>query len=224
MILVLRDGKIVKLDSDSQIRAGSDAVITPKGKLLTLSSDELVRFGVADLQVMPIKTGIITEEEMEKGRWPASKIAFFHTPFFNTIPNAVIDAYKMDWKTQFFVWLANPIVASLLFMGLMLGFYMEMSAPGFGAPGTVAVTCLILIVLSSFALEIGNVLELLLLLIGALMIAAEVLRFHRRVLGFIGAIFFLMGLFGLMLPGIGSIDYEFDTNTLMRQAKHSLTV
>lgn len=214
MILVLRDGKIVKLDSDTQIRAGSDEVITTKGKLLTLNSDELIRYGVADLQVLPVKMGMITEQEREEGEWPASKVALFHTPFFDSIPNAVIDAYKMDWKTQFFVWLANPVVSSLLFMGLMLGFYMEMNSAGFGAAGTVALTCLALIVLSSFALEIGNVLELLLLLIGVLMIAAEFFLVPTAgFLGLVGGIFFLMGLFGLMLPGIGSIDYEFDTNT-----------
>lgn len=213
MILVLRDNQVTKLDAESQIRS-TDTVISPKGKLLTLTSDELIKYKVADLQILPTKTGMISEAEREEGKWPASKMALFHTPFFDAIPNAVVDAYRMDWKTQFFVWLANPVVSSLLFMGLMLGFYMEMNSPGFGLPGTIALTCLVLIALSSFALEIGNVLELLLLLIGAVMIAAEFFLVPTAgLLGIIGAIFFFMGLFGLMLPGIGSIDYEFDTNT-----------
>jgi membrane-bound ClpP family serine protease len=33
-------------------------------------------------------------------------------------------------------------------------------------------------------------------------------------LGFIGILFFLAGLFGMMLPGIGSISFEIDTGTL----------
>ncbi len=213
IILVWRDEKVLKLDNESQVRT-TDVLISPKGKLLTLTSNELMKYGVADFQVMPTKTEMITESEREKGQWPASKIALFHTPFFDAIPNSVVDAYQMDWKTQFFVWLANPVVSSILFMGLVVGFYMEMNSAGFGLAGTIAVTCLTLIALSSFAMEIGNVLEVLLLLIGIAMVAAEFFLVPSAgLLGVIGGIFFFMGLFGLMLPGLGSINYEFDTKT-----------
>ena len=120
----------------------------------------------------------------------------------------------MDWKTQFFVILANPMVSSLLFLGMMIGFYVEINSPGFGLPGSVAMACLSLMVISSFALEIANVLELTLLLIGLIFIALDVILIPTfGVLGIIGIIFFIIGLFGMLLPGIGGIDFEFDTQT-----------
>ena len=218
ILLVYRYGRIVRLDNENQIRLTGpdpDVMIKPKGKLLTLNSEQMMKYGVADLSLLPQKLVPITAEEKEKGEWPASKMLLFKAPFFESIPQASIAPYRMDWKTRFFVLLASPMVSSLLFLGLVVGLYMEISSPGFGLPGTVALTCLFLIILSSFALEIGNWLELILLLTGLAVLFIELFVLPTfGLLGFIGLIFFLAGLFGMMLPGIGSVSYEFDTNTL----------
>lgn len=217
VILVRRHGKIIKLDNESQIRTiGQDAdfLISSKGKLLTLSSEQMLAYGVADSIVPPTKTEALTSQEQESGRWPASKMAIFHLPFFKNIPNAIVDSYRMDWKTRFFVLLAHPVISSLLFFGLIFGFYLEMNSPGFGLPAAVAFTCLFLIVLSSLSLEIANWLELILLLVGLAIILIELFVLPTfGILGIIGLIFFGMGLFGMMLPGLGSIDFEFNTAT-----------
>lgn len=218
IILVLRNGEFIKLNNESEIKttgADKDSVISPKGKLLTLDSEQLMKFHVADILVPPIKTAPIGPEELKTGRWPANKIALFHTPFFNQIPNAEITEYKPDWKTNFFIFLANPMVASILFLGMMLGFYMEFNMPGTTLPATIGAICLFLIVLSSLSLEIGNYLELILLIVGLLIIAVELFVLPTfGFLGFVGVLFFLGGLFGLMLPEIKNINYEFDTHTL----------
>ncbi|MCE5319159.1 MAG: serine protease [Parachlamydia sp.] len=218
VILVYRFGQIVRLDSESQIRSKGpdpDVVINSKGKLLTLNSEQLMKYGVADLQVLPQKLVAVTPEEKEKGQWPASKMLLFSAPVFNAIPNAIIQPYKMDWKTRFFVLLANPIVQSALFLGLMLGLYMEISSPGVSLPGSIAALCLFMIILSSFALEVANWLEVILLLSGLAILLVELFVLPTfGFLGFVGIIFFLAGLFGMMLPGIGSVQYEVDTNTL----------
>lgn len=218
VILVYRYGKIVRLDSESQIRSSGpdpDVVINSKGKLLTLSSEQMMKFGVADLLVPPKKLVAVTSEEEEKGEWPASKMLLFSAPFFNAIPNATIQPYKMDWKTRFFVLLANPVVQSMLVLGLIVGIYMELSSPGLSLPGSVAALCLFLIILSSFALEIANWLEVILLLTGLAILLVELFVLPTfGLLGFAGIIFFLAGLFGMMLPGIGSVHYEVDTHTL----------
>lgn len=217
IILVKRNGKIIKLDSDTQIRTtvqDPDVIISPKGKLLTLSARQMLDFGIADIIVPPTKTEALTHQEQESGRWPAGKMAIFHLPFFKDIPNAIVESYRMDWKTRFFVWLAHPVVSSLLFLGLILGFYLEISSPGFGLPGTIALTSLFLIILSSLSLEIANWLELILLLVGLIVVLVELFVIPTfGLLGIIGLIFFFIGLFGMMLPGIGTIDFEFDTNT-----------
>lgn len=218
IILVMRNGEIIKLDSESQIVTTGphpDQVISQKGKLLTLDAQQLIDYHVADILVPPTKTASMTFQEQESGKWPANTSALFYQPFFKEIPRATIDSYKMDWKTEFFALLAMPMVSSLLFLGLMMGLYMEISTPGFGLPGTVAVTCLILLILSSFALEIAGWLELILLLVGLAIILVDFFVLPTfGLLGFIGLIFLIMGLFGLLLPGIGSISFDFDTNTV----------
>jgi len=218
MILVRRHGKIMKLANDSQIRSEGtdpDLIITTKGKLLTLDTKEMIEFGVADMVVPPTKTESIASEEQEIGRWSAQKMALFHQPFFKEIPNATIDSYRMDWKMRFFALLATPMVSSLLFLGLLLGVYLEFSTPGFGLPGTLAATCLFLIIISSYSLEIANSLEVVFLLVGLTVILVELFVLPTfGLLGFIGVLLFIVGLFGMMLPGIGSIGYELDTHSL----------
>ncbi|MEI8365404.1 MAG: NfeD family protein [Parachlamydiaceae bacterium] len=218
MILVIRDGHVVKLDNDSQIRTQApnpDKLLSPKGKLLTLSAEQLTTLGVADLMVPPTKVVPLTEAEKESGKWPASKSALFHLPFFDTIPNASIDSFQMDWKTRFFAFLGSPFISSLLVLGLIIGFYLEVTTPGFGLPGTVAVLCLFLISLSSFSLEIANWLELVLLLTGVSIIIVELFVLPTfGLLGFIGIVLFLVGLFGMLIPGVGAVDFEFDTLSL----------
>lgn len=206
LILVKRHGKIIKVDQESQIRLNGpdpDVIISPKGKLLTLNAQEMLDYGVANSIVGPVKLD------------PKSSSLLFNEPYLKNIPNVVMDPYQMDWKTQFFVWLAHPAVSSLLFLGLMIGFYMEMSSPGFGLPGTVAAVCLFLIILSSFSQEIASSLEVILLLTGLIILLIEMFVLPTfGILGFIGLVLFVGGLFALMLPGLSSINYEIDTQTL----------
>lgn len=217
MILVLRNGKVIKLDSEDAIRKtgpNPDKIISNKGKLLTLNAQEMLQYGVADILLPPTKLLSISEYEQATGSWPADKMLLSQNPFFKAIPDATIDAYQMDWKTQFLVLLTSPMVASALFLGMILGFYIEFNTPGFGLPGTVGITCLALIVISSFALEIGNILELVLVAIGIGMILAEIFVLPGvGIMGVIGALFFIGGVLGLLIPNIGEIDYEYDTGT-----------
>lgn len=214
IILVSRSGQIIKVDDEKQILP-TDAMIKPKGKLLTLNSEQLMQYGVADILVLPTKLPAITEQEHESGKWPADKALLFQNPFFAKIPNATIDAYRMDWKTKFFVFLAHPVVSSLLILGLMMGFYLELSHPGFGFPGVLALTCLFLIILSNLSLQIANWLEVILIVTGLLIIIVDLFFLPTfGLLGFVGVLIFLAGLFGMLLPEIGSVRFDFDTNSL----------
>jgi membrane-bound serine protease (ClpP class) len=218
VILVEREGKILKVEGENQIRtngANPDILIKPKGKLLTLTAAQMMEYGVANLLLPPTKLELISSQEQEAGKWAASKMLLFTYPFFAEIPNAEVDAYTMDWKTKFFAFLASPAVSSLIFLGMIIGFYIEVNTPGFGIAGTIALTCLFLIILSSFSLEIANWLELILLLTGMVIILVELFVLPTfGLLGFIGIVLFFAGLFGMMLPGVGSVSFEFDTKTV----------
>lgn len=218
LIIVEREGKVIKLDTESQIRQEGphpDKLISPKGKLLTLNADELIEFKVATIYLPPKKITPITPQEQERGVWPAEKEILFENPFFASIPNAEIDAYQMDWKTRVLAFLSLPAVSSLLLLGVMLGFYIEFNHPGWGAPGALALGCLILLILSSFALELANFMELILLGVGLAIIAVDLFLLPTfGLLGIIGLVFFVVGLFGLLLPGLDSFSFEYDTGTL----------
>lgn len=217
VILVLRDGKIVKLDAENQIRSSGenpDVIISSKGKLLTLNAEELIDYGVADIYLPPTKLEQITKEEEDSGRWPAQKELLFTYPFFAAIPDAQIDEYKMDWKIRFLSFLTNPAVTSILFLAMMVAFYIELNTPGFGIPGTIALVCLMLIILSSVALEVIDWLEIIMLLSGLALLIIDIFFLPTfGLLGVIGTGLFLMGLFSLLLPGLSSVEFEFDTQT-----------
>jgi len=217
IILVQRYGRIVRLDNEEQIRRegpNPDKIISPKGKLLTLSAAEMLEYDVADLLLVPEKTGVITEAELESGKWPADKMLLFKSSFFKEIPNATVEYYQMDLRTRFLVLISTPLITSLLFLGMLLGFYLEVNTPGFGFPGSIALLSLFLLILSSFALEVANMLEMILLLVGMAFIVLDLFLIPTfGILGIAGVFLFFIGLFGMLLPAVGSIDFEYDTQT-----------
>lgn len=214
VVLVLRHGEIVRLDSDSQIRTGGsdpDVVITKEGKLLTLNAVQMVDFGVADFMVQPAPVLPIAEEERRAGEWPADRSPLFAYPFFAAIPDATIQAQERDWKMKFFSFLANPIVASLLFLGLMLGFYIELNTPGFGAPGIIGLICLFFIILSSFAMAAFNWLELIMVGTGLLLVGLEIFVIPGfGIAGILGIVLTVLGLFAMLLPELHDIHFSWD--------------
>ena len=218
IILVERFGKVVRLDSSDDIKrtgANRDRVICAEGKLLTLGGKELVDFGVSDIAVEEQRLSVLTEQERTTGKYPASKHQLFQQAFFKEIPNATVDEFRLDWRGRLLALLTSPAAASLLFMGLMLGFYMEINTPGFGIPGSMALICLLLMLLSSFALEAMGWLEVILMLLGLVLIAADIFLIPTfGLLGIAGIAFFAVGIIGLLVPGIESVSYDVDSQTV----------
>lgn len=210
LILVLRNHHIVKLrDEDEVIKTGPspDVVISERGKLLTLNAQEMVDWGVSDFQVSYEPLPEITEKEQKKGMWPASKLLVFEEPSLQKIPHAMMIDYQ-DWRITFFTILTHPIVATLLFVGLVIGFYIEINTPGFGIPGSIALGCLVLILTSSFASYAINWIEIMMLCIGLVLLALELFVIPGfGVVGIMGILLTIIGLFALMLPGIDRLNF-----------------
>ena len=222
IILVRRDGKILKLDDEKQIKE-NDEVINLKGKLLTLTAEQMIELGVADLMVLPQQLPSITFAEDNTGIWPADKSLLFTAPFFKDIPQAKVFTFQKDWKIQLFSFLSHPIISSLLFLGMIVGFYIEFASPGFGLAGTVGVVCLLLIILSSFALEAAGWLELILLIAGLALFLIDLFIIPTfGLLGFIGIGFFLVGLLTMMVPGIDSVSYDVNSQSLNAAGTYAL--
>jgi len=215
IILVKRHDKIMKLDSEDQIRKGGidpDTIISPKGKLLTLNADQLIEFAAADYMLAPLSLPAITEKEQELGLYPFTKSPLSQIDYFKDVPDLKVEVFHMNWQTRFLAFLASPVVSSLLFMVMIISLYMELSSGGFGLAGAMALISLFLVLLSSFALEAIHWLEPILLVFGLVLIGLEVFFFPTLgILGLIGAIFMIMGLVGMMLPGLESFSYDGDT-------------
>ncbi|MCP5490502.1 MAG: serine protease [Chlamydiales bacterium] len=209
MILVIRNHQIVKLDSETEIRSGGsnpDILISGRGKLLTLNAKQLIDLGVADYKVDHFETYSEKLEEQAQ-TWPAKKMPIFQQPYLKEIPHAVMISYQ-DWRITFFTVLSHPVIMSLLFIGLVIGFYIEINTPGFGVPGSIGLACLALILLASFSVEAIHWIELIILGVGLILLMVELFVIPGfGVVGILGIILTIIGLFALMLPGIDKLNF-----------------
>jgi membrane-bound serine protease (ClpP class) len=210
--LVLRDGKIIKLESEDQIyKEGEhpDVVISPKGKLLTLNAEQLMQYKVADALLLPQALEPITEEEESQGKWSLAKSPFSQIAFFKNMEPCEISTFSMDWQTRFMAFLALPQVSSLLFLAMVICFYLEMNSPGVTLPAVVGTLCLFFIILSSFALQAVHWLEPILFFFGVFLALAEIFVLPTAgILAVLGGLFMLVGLLGMMIPGFDAIHFE----------------
>lgn len=209
IILVIRNHEILKLYSENNIRVGGsnpDILITKRGKLLTLDAKQLIDLGVADFMVSK-GTSVANIEGVEDKKWPAEKVSIFEEPYLAKMPHAVMISYS-DWRITLFTVLSNPIIMSLLFIGMVIGFYIEINTPGFGIPGSIGLGCLALILISSFSTESVHWIELIILIGGLILVAVELFVIPGfGVVGILGIILTIIGLFALMLPGIDKLNF-----------------
>jgi membrane-bound serine protease (ClpP class) len=90
------------------------------------------------------------------------------------------------------------VIALLAPLLMMIGFsaiYIEMRSPGFGIPGIIGVCCLAVVFFGQYAVGLANYTELLLLIIGAALLALEVLVIPGFcVAGFAGIALLIIGM------------------------------
>ncbi len=166
------------------------------------------------MRIDVVSLPLVTAEEEAQGLWPAGKEALFHHPYFEPLAHGTVDSFQSDWKIDFLAMLTHPMVSSLIFLGLFIGFYMELSSPGFGFPGAVGLLCLFLVLLSSFALQAASWLEIILIFAGLILLALELFVIPGfGVAGLGGIIAIVVGLFALMLPGLENVTFDTDSNT-----------
>lgn len=210
ILLVLRNDQILSLESSQspQLKSSNrDEVIVDRGKLLSLNAEQLKRYGVADLLLEPKALPPLSAEERASGNYSSKKHPIFQEDFFAKLPELSISEYHPDFRVQFLAFLNHPAVSSLLFMGLMIGFYMELSTPGLGLPGLVALLSLFFIALASFSMEAMAWLDLVLFLAGASLVVVELLfMVGGGALGLVGAVLALFGLILMLLPEISAVE------------------
>jgi membrane-bound serine protease (ClpP class) len=148
-------------------------IISPSGKLLTLTSGQMEKYGISSGTFSDIET-----LEKELGIDAASVEQIYPT--------------STDVIVNF---ITSAAVASILLTIGLLALYMEISSPGFGIPGTVALIVFSLMFASSGLMGTLNSAELLLFLAGLVLLIVEVFLIPGfGVAGITGLIFMTVGL------------------------------
>ena len=157
--------------ADGAESAEQGTILSPAGKLLTLTAGQMEQYGISSGTVMNIDE---LTAELEAGSLmrirPTSADQLVHL-------------------------LTSAAVTSLLLTAGLLALYLEISSPGFGIPGTIAITAFALLFLSSGLMGTLSSIELLLFLVGVVLLIVEVFLIPGfGVAGISGLIFMTVGL------------------------------
>lgn len=127
------------------------AVISPAGKLLSLTAGEAYRYGLA--------RGLADDRDALLAELGASAVAAESAP---SAADSIIALL-----------VSGPVQAILILIGLVM-IFLELQSPGFGIPGTIGVVAFLLVFGSSALLGKVGSLELILFIMGLALLAVEI--------------------------------------------------
>ena len=152
-----------------------------EGKLISLTTDQALKYQIAD--------GVA--ENME------SVLDSLGYEDFQIIEKSE------NWSEDIVRFLTNPVVASLLTTFGFLGILFELQSPGWGIPGFVGLTCLILSLSASYIAQLATMSDLLFVFAGIGMVLLEILVIPGfGIIGIGGFGLMMYGLYLLLLPDI----------------------
>ncbi len=149
-------------------------VVLARGKLLTLSADQAVAWGV---------TPITFKSTYEV-------LSYFE---YSSLEQVAVVA---TWSEELFKWLISPGVSAILMLLGLGGLYLEVQTPGVGIPGFVGVTCLTLVFGARAVVGMAEWIDIALLVVGVGLIVVEVLILPGfGIPGLAGGVCLLLGLY-----------------------------
>lgn len=133
-----------------------DEVVVPgiieAGKLLTLDTAGALKHGIADAKANSL------DDVM-------TKLA---------LGGATRKSQTLNWAEELARIFTNPILAGILMSIGVLGILIELYHPGFGLPGIVGITCLLIFFAGHLVVNLAGWEEVLLFVIGVALLAAEI--------------------------------------------------
>ena len=172
--------------------------VAPEGQLLTLSSDEALRLGVADA-VLPSTEATIDDLG---------------------VAGNVQENHAATGAERILRFLGSPVMASLLMMMMLGGLYFELQTPGVGFAGAMALMGAALFFAPHYLLGLAQSWEIALFAVGIILIAVEVFVTPGfGVFGISGIVAVVGGLFIALIPNIG---FDFPTDGAIAQATTTL--
>ncbi len=161
--------------------------IVDSTQLVTLTTDEALKYGIADVQVNNLKDVLKA---------------------FN-LEGAEIVRVNENWAEEVVRFLNNAIVSSILIMIGFFGLIAEVKTPGWGLPGTVGLIALALFFGSSYILELASIMDILLFVLGLILLALEIFVIPGfGVAGIAGIILIFASLFLSLTPSGPFMDFD----------------
>ncbi len=176
------EGDRLPKDSNGYDLANKE-LIDSGDELLTLTASEAVEYGVARAQVKDLQ-GVLDFLAKRDG------VTFVGAPM----------VLKTSWSEEMVRWVNSPVVMGVLVVIGLLGVYIELSSPGVGLPGLVAVICFVIIVGSRYLTGLANWIEVVVLVVGMVLLAIEIFVLPGfGIAGILGILCILAGLFGMLV-------------------------
>ncbi len=151
-VKLMTPGDIAEQERISGVKPEQGKLVSAKGKLLTLTAGGMEKYGVSSATV-------------------SNRDDLYRELNITGSSVTILEKSNLDSLVAL---ISSAAVTSLLVMVGMVALYLEISSPGFGVPGTIALICFA-IVFSASTL-IGNLgsLELLLFIVGVVLLLVEI--------------------------------------------------
>lgn len=170
-------------------------------KLLTLTTDEALKVGYCDFVANDFYE-IINQLKLN---------------------NAELIFTEINWAEKVVRFLSNPIISSLLIMLGIFGLLAEIKTPGWGIAGTIGLISLALFFGSGYILQLANIWEILIFIIGLILLLVEI--FYVPGFGLIGILGIILMVGSILFSLIGEFPVisENEISNALIQLAASLT-
>jgi membrane-bound serine protease (ClpP class) len=157
-----------------------------EGKLITLTTDLAIKYGIADGVSESIEEILLLE----------------------SIENYEITMIKENWSENLVRLLTNPTVSSLLMTFGTIGIIAELYSAGWGIGGTIGAICLVLALGAGYISKLATSSDLLIVVAGLLLLLIEAFFVAGfGIIGLLGIAILFYGFYLLLIPDI-PLDYD----------------
>ena len=158
-------------------------LIVKNDEILTLTASKALEYGIARAVVKDLDGALDFLAKRDN-------VTFIGKPIL----------LETNWSEEMVRWLNSPGVMAVLVLLALLGVYMELSTPGLGLPGLVAIICFAVIIGSKYLIGLANWVEILVFIVGILLLLVEIFVLPGfGIAGVAGIICIFVGLFGMLI-------------------------
>lgn len=185
-VLVVGDGAaeaLTRAEHAERRRAGEEfSVLSPRGELLTLTTDEAMDLGFVELraedldELLAAYTLVEIDGEgavMTAGQLAEAEDAGLEPRIIEPLADATVARLNRSMGETLAITVTSSILGSLLLSIGMLGIFIEFRTPGFGVPGVLGMLCVGLFFGGHMIADVSASVGLLLFAGGLLLLAVE---------------------------------------------------